>query len=91
MADKIDNSCPASKSHECDKGLSLIRFSDFPCDQCRVHFFAEQLGYALEQYDRVRKHRARSTICSYWGKAVTFYGWALEMARKEIAENGTKN
>lgn len=87
IIEKMSGGCPPHPSHKICDGIYVTRMSDLPCEQCRVDFFAENLAYAIKQYDKVRKSRPYGVTCSYWGKAIGFYGWALELARKEIAEN----
>ena len=56
--------------------------------QSRLEFFKKQLKSAEHSMNYAVKHRYHHDICAEKGEIVSFYEWAVEMAEKEVAEDG---
>ena len=57
--------------------------------QSRLEFFEKQLEKATRSMNYHVKRNHHHDICSEKGEIVSFYEWAVEMAKKEVAKDGT--
>lgn len=57
-------------------------------EQCRLEFFEEQLSAAQRKLDYAVKRNYPHDVCASRGEVVSFYEWAVEMAKKEVVKNG---
>ena len=56
--------------------------------QCRLEFFKEQLDSAKRKLDWAAKHNPDCYAIAEKADIYNFYEWAVEMAEKEVTEDG---
>lgn len=57
--------------------------------QSRLEFFKKQLDKATRSMNYHVKRKHHPYICAEKGEIVSFYEWAVEMAEKEVAKDGS--
>lgn len=56
--------------------------------ESRLEFFKKQLDKATRSMNYHVKRKHHPDICAEKGEIASFYEWAVEMAQKEVAEDG---